>query len=170
MREDRPLSRYLASVPGRIAAGPAEIAYPELIAVGGEAARFAWDEFFSGELPNLHTRTAYSRAVRRFLAWCESAGLNLQTITSGHVGNYFNRNGGSIPTKKLHLAAVRRFFDRLVVRHVVVLNPALSVRAERYQVVEGKTPEITVQQARALLASINTEHVAGVRIAQLWPC
>jgi integrase/recombinase XerD len=96
--------------------------------------------------------------------------LNLQTITPGHVGNYFNRNGGSIPTKKLHRAAVRRFFDRLVVRHVVVPNPALSVRAERYQVVEGKTPEITVQQARALLASINTEHLVGVRIAQLWPC
>jgi predicted DNA-binding protein (UPF0251 family) len=54
------------------------------------------------------------------------------------------------PTKKLRLATLRKFFDVLVVRHVVVLNPAASVRAERYAVVEGKTPEISAKQARKL--------------------
>ena len=49
---------------------------------------------------------------------------------------------GSAPSKKLHLAALRHFFDQLVTRHAVILNPAASVRAQRYQVVEGKTPEI----------------------------
>ena len=39
-------------------------------------------------------------------------------------------------------------FDLLVVRHVVILNPAASVRAERYSTVEGKTPEIGTAQAR----------------------
>lgn len=67
------------------------------------------------------------------------------------------------PTRKLHLAALRRFFDQLVLRHVVILNPALSVRGERYQVVEGRTPEITIQQARQLLMSIDTSHVVGLR-------
>ena len=37
----------------------------------------------------------------------------------------------------------------------MLLNPALSVRGERYQVVEGKTPEITVRGARQLLAAAN---------------
>ena len=48
-------------------------------------------------------------------------------------------------------------------RHAILLNPALSVRGERYQVVEGKTPEITVEGARTLLASIDTSTVVGLR-------
>ena len=46
---------------------------------------------------------------------------------------------------------------------MVVLNPAATVRGERYQVVEGKTPEITAAQARQLLDSINTKQLVGVR-------
>jgi site-specific recombinase XerD len=69
----------------------------------------------------------------------------------------------ALPTKKQHLAALRHFFDQLVTRHAVLLNPAASVRGERYQVVEGKTPEISVEQARRLLQSINTTHVVGLR-------
>src|ERR1035441_7280519 len=48
-------------------------------------------------------------------------------------------------------------------RHAIILNPALSVRGERYQVVEGKTPEITVKGARDLLAAIKTNTVVGLR-------
>ena len=85
-------------------------------------------------------------------------------ITPGHVGDYLT---GLItlatPTKKLRLAALRKFFDVLVVRHVVVLNPAASVRAERYAVVEGKTPEISAKQARNLLKSIDTANLVGLR-------
>lgn len=126
-------------------------------------ARFAWDEFFSSEISNAHTRTAYLRAVRVFLSWCEDRRLTLPAITPGLIGEYFGQHAGSIPTKKLALAAIRHFFDTLVMRHVVVLNPAHSVRAERYKVVEGKTPEITVEQARTLLQSIDTSHVVGLR-------
>lgn len=136
---------------------------PTIITEAGAAARFAWEEFFEGELPNTHTRTAYRRAVRQFLMWCEQSGLDLQRLSPGIVGQYFGQHPGSIPTKKQHLAAIRRLFDRLVTRHVVVLNPAASVRADRYQVVEGKTPEITIEQARKLLASIDTSHVVGLR-------
>lgn len=42
----------------------------------------------------------------------------------------------------------------MVVRHAVLLNPAASVRGEKYQVVEEKTPEISIEQARTLIASI----------------
>lgn len=45
-------------------------------------------------------------------------------------------------TSKQHLAAIRHFFDGLVTRHAIILNPALSVRGKRYEVAEGKTPEI----------------------------
>ncbi len=58
------------------------------------------------------------------------------------VGEYFDELPISIQSKKVHLAAIRAFFDVLVQRHVVVLNPALSVRTERYSAVEGRTPKI----------------------------
>lgn len=50
-----------------------------------------------------------------------------------------------------------------VTRHALILNPALPVRGERYQVVEGKTPEMTVEGARKLLASIGIGTVVELR-------
>jgi site-specific recombinase XerD len=117
-----------------------------------------WDEFFSAGIRNPHTRRAYAHAVRRFLAWCQVRQLELRTITPGLVAQYLDQLAGSIPTRKQHLAAIKGFFDALVLRHVVVLNPAASVKAERYSVVEGKTPEITVEQARTLLRSIRVSY------------
>ncbi len=49
-----------------------------------------------------------------------------------------------------------------MLRHVVILNPAASVRGDRHVAVEGKTPEITVEQARRLLASIDTSRLVGL--------
>jgi integrase/recombinase XerD len=66
-------------------------------------------------------------------------------------------------SKKQVLSALRHFFDCMVVRHAMALNPAATVRSERYSVVEGKTPEITVAQARKLLESIATDNVVGLR-------
>jgi site-specific recombinase XerD len=55
------------------------------------------------------------------------------------------------------------FFDGLVTHHAIALNPALSVRGERYTVMDGKTPEIHKEEARKLLASIDTSHIIGLR-------
>lgn len=144
---------------------PAKTAWdlPECVAAAGAAAEFAWEEFFAAEVRNAHTRAAYLRAVRRFLGWAEKQEVELARITPGMVGRYFDELPVSIPSKKLHLAAIRSFFDVLVTRHVVVLNPALSVRTERYSVMEGKTPEITVEQSRKLLSSIKLESIADLR-------
>jgi integrase/recombinase XerD len=53
-------------------------------------------------------------------------------------------------------------------RHVVILNPAATVRGVKEQVIEGRTPEITIEQAGKLLAqagkllaSVNTGTIAG---------
>jgi site-specific recombinase XerD len=73
------------------------------------------------------------------------------------VGLYFDglrKENLSIATRKQHLAAIRHFFDGMVTRHAIILNPALSVRGDRYAVIEGKTPEISVPQARRLLKGI----------------
>lgn len=93
------------------------------------------------------------QATAAGLAWDHAEG----------VGNYVDQLLYAPATKKLHLAALRCFFDDLVVRHVVILNPVASVRGERYQVLEGKTPEISAAQVRKLLAAIDTGSVVGLR-------
>ncbi len=135
----------------------AAAALPDIIRRAGQAAVFAAEEFFYGAIRNEHTRTAYRRAVDRFLAWCEQRGLELPRIAPGDVGQYFDglrKKGLSVATRKQHLAGLRHFFDGMVTRHAIILNPALSVREERYEVIEGKTPEITVQHAGNLLSGI----------------
>ncbi len=136
---------------------------PAIVRLAGASAQFAWEEFFQGEIANHHTRKNYIHAVRKFLAWAEGRGLELVRITPGDVGRYFQDLPLAVPTKKLHLAALRKFFDRMVNRHVVVINPAATVRAERYAVVEGKTPEIRPEQARTLLQSIDASTTVGRR-------
>jgi len=136
---------------------------PVLINKAGESARFAWEEFFYGRLRNPGTRRAYRLAVERFLNWSAQQGFELINIAPGNVGRYLDGLAVSPATKKLHLSALRHFFDEMVLRHATFLNPAASVRADRLQAIEGKTPEITVKQARHLLASIDTSHVVGLR-------
>jgi len=139
---------------------------PQILVRGGNAAVFAAEEFFFGRIRNEHTRAAYMTAIRRFLAWAEKSGLELRRISPRDVGEYLDglrKENTSVSTRKQHLAAIRHFFDALVTRHAVILNPALSVRGERYQVVEGKTPEIRVEGARNLLASIKISTVVGLR-------
>lgn len=136
---------------------------PALVARCGAAAEFAWEEFVYGKIRNPNTRRAYERAIREFLAHCEGLGRDLPHVSPRDVGDYLDQRELSPASKKLCLSALRHFFDTLVTRHVVVLNPATSVRGERLQVVEGKTPEISIKQARLLLASIDTGSVVGLR-------
>ena len=84
-------------------------------------------------------------------------------MSPADVGIYLDELTLSVASKKQILAGLRHFFDGMVTRHAIALNPALSVRGERYQVMEGKTPEITIKQARTLLSSINIDNVVGLR-------
>lgn len=76
--------------------------------------------------------------MRLFSDWCQQRALELIRVTPEDVTRFLDGLSVASPTRKLHLAALRRFFDALVLRHVLILNPALSVRSEGYQVVEGK--------------------------------
>jgi integrase/recombinase XerD len=136
---------------------------PAIVKLAGKAAEFAWDEFFQAEIANAYTRKNYMHAVKQFLAWVEGRRLELPRVSPGDVGEYLQDLELATPTKKLHLAALRRFFDRLVNRHVCVINPAATVKAQRYSVVEGKTPEIGPDQARKLLKSIDVSNPVGLR-------
>jgi len=139
---------------------------PAIIHRSGANATFAAKEFFDGTIRNEHTRRAYLHAVKLFLAWAEKHGRGeLVNIAPWDVGKYMGEltKTTSIATRNQHLSALRHFFDGMVTRHAIVLNPALSVRGERYSAIEGKTPEISIAQARVLLGSLNTTHVVGLR-------
>jgi site-specific recombinase XerD len=136
---------------------------PALITQTGGNARFAYDEFFKATLNNPHTRRAYGRIVDRFLNWCLARPVELHRITPGLAGDYIGQLAGSAPTKNQALAALRHFFDALVQRHVVPLNSFASVRGIKYSVTEGKTPEISVEQAKKLFRSLHVEDVVGLR-------
>ena len=136
---------------------------PEILVRAGANAIFAAEEFFKATINNAHTRRAYGRAVTRFLAWCEHQGLELGQVTPGLAGEYVGQLKGSAPTKNQALAALRHFFDGLVTRHALALNPFASVRGLKHRVAEGATPEISVEQARKLLRSLDLGHVVGLR-------
>jgi site-specific recombinase XerD len=138
---------------------------PAIITDAGGAAKFAWDEFFKAKIANDQTRKNYAHAVGKFLVWCNDPErrIPLIQISPGHVGDYLSSLELATPTKKLRLAALRKFFDVLVVRHVAILNRAASVQAERYAVVEGKTPAISAKHARRLLEYLDTSSLVGLR-------
>jgi site-specific recombinase XerD len=124
---------------------------------------FAAEEFFKATLSNEHTRRAYGRIAGRFLSWCDERGLQLRQVTPGLAGEYMSRLPGSAPTRNQALAALRHFFDALVQRHAVALNPFASVRGLKYSVTEGRTAELAIEQARKLFRSINTGNIVGLR-------
>jgi site-specific recombinase XerD len=67
------------------------------------------------------------------------------------------------PSVKHQLAAIRMLFDWLVVGQVVPINPASAVRGPKHVVKKGKTPVLSVEEAHALLASIDTTSPVGLR-------
>ena len=158
-----------------VVADPAEP--PAIIRFAGNNARFAYEEFFAGE-ENSHTERAYRHAVHRFLTHCESLSVALPNVTPGIVSDYLKKLQADIKTKrgesprtrpaskpmrKLHLAGIRKFLDKCVERHAIALNPALSVRGPKHSMTEGKTPALSVQQARDVFASIDTSDIVGLR-------
>lgn len=136
---------------------------PAILQDAGNAATFAAEEFFEAQLSNEHTRRAYGRYVRLFLQRCEAHGLALRQITPAEAARFIRDLAPSVSTQKVALAALRRFFDCLVTRHVVMLNPFASVRGPRQPAEAGRTPEITVPQVRQLLDSIDATHLPGLR-------
>ena len=136
---------------------------PAVLERAGANALFAADEFFAARISNPHTRRAYARVVRRFLAWCEDQGLELARVSPGLAGRFIDELPGDTSTKNQALAGLRHFFDTLVTRHAAPLNPFQSVRGRKHDTTDGKTPGLSIPQARDLLGSIDTSHVVGLR-------
>ena len=140
-------------------------AVPALYAPTARAAK-RFIEYFAANIRNSNTRRAYFRAVLDFSTWCDAQELSyIVDVEPLHVAAYIESLGTRLskPSVKQALAALRMLFDWLVVGGVIATNPAAPVRGPRYTVRKGKTPVLTADEARALLESIDTSTVIGLR-------
>src|SRR3954466_2208930 len=155
----KPAARTVAKV-------ASTIIVPAAIAGAGDHAARRFLEFFAATIRNRNTRAAYYTACMRFFAWCDQHQLgHIHDIEPLHVAAYIEALGRDFekPTVKQHLAAIRMLFDWLVTGQVVATNPAHSVRGPKHVVRRGKTSVLTADEARALLDSINTSTLVGLR-------
>ena len=138
---------------------------PALFLPAPEAAE-RFFEFFTANIRNKNTRRAYYKAACRFSHWCEGKGLrDLAQVKPVHVAAYIEGLLQELarPSVKQHLAALRMLFDWLVVGQVLGSNPAHAVRGPKHVVKKGRTPVLDREEARALLAVIDTGTLTGLR-------
>lgn len=139
---------------------------PSLVSAAGPQASTSFIEFFVSNIRNPNTRRAYGRAVGDFLTWCgHSEVASIVDVQPLHVAAWIEllTSSHSAPTAKQRLAAVRMLFDWLVVKQVLPVNPAASVRGPSHSVKRGKTPVLDPAEARALLDAIDCSTVVGLR-------
>jgi site-specific recombinase XerD len=128
--------------------------------------------FFTAHIRNRKTRRAFYKAACRFSDWCAEKGvLELSGVKPPHVAAYIEMlglpepdgAGLSKPSVKQHLAALRMLCDWLVVGHGLDHNPAHAVRGPKYSQRKGKTTVRDREEARALIAAIDTGSLTGLR-------
>lgn len=139
---------------------------PAMVWAAGPQASTSFLEFFVSHIRNANTRRAYGRAVGDFLEWCGHAGVvSIDQVRPLHVAAWVEvlTDSHSAPTAKQRLAAVRMLYDWLVVKQVVSVNPASSVRGPGHSVKRGKTPVLDPSEARTLLDAIDCTTLVGLR-------
>jgi integrase/recombinase XerD len=137
---------------------------PALIVAAGKQSQYAWEEFFNGNIANSHTRRAYKRAVTQLLDYVASQELSLLDISPAVLREYFdNQLKVSLSSKKQILAGLRHFFDYQVMRHAMLLNPALSIRLERMEYRKGKTRPLAPNEARMAIEALELKSPIDLR-------
>jgi integrase/recombinase XerD len=162
---DKPMPSSQAIIPFLPSISPAGGTLPALFEASPDAGR-RFLEFFTVNIRNAHTRRAYFKAIETFAAWCDSRGLaRFAAVQPFHVAGYVEQLGRSHskPTVKQHLAAIRTLFDWLVTGQIMPSNPAHAVRGPKHSVRKGKTSVLDAGEMRALLASIDTGSLIGLR-------
>lgn len=138
---------------------------PAVIAAAGEPARERFFEFFAAQIRNRNTRGAYLQAAHQFFRWCDEHRLELRGIRPLHVATYIEAKQRelSAPSIKQHLAGLRMLFNWLVLGQILPTNPALFVKGPKFSRQVGITPILEASQMRALLDSIETISLKGLR-------
>jgi site-specific recombinase XerC len=116
-------------------------------------------DFFTTNIRNRHSRRAYYNAACKFSEFCAGRGVrDLAHVKPVHVAGYVESllAGFAKQTIKQDLAAIRMLYDWLIVGQIIDVNPAHAVRGPRHVATKGRTPVLNREEARAVLASIDT--------------
>ena len=146
--------------------GKLDLVLPALIIDAGTPTAKRFIEFFTASIRNPNTREAYGRAVRDFFAWCDDNQIGpLIDIEAVHVAAYIEQltQEKAAQTVKQRLAAIKSLFDFLTNGGILPANPASSVRGPKHSTKKGKTPILMADDARALIKSIPTDTLPGLR-------
>ncbi len=113
------------------------------------------------------TRRAYAADVRDFAAF---SGLQTQSellqVARSHVlacRHHLQAQGLSPSTQRRKLAALSSLMEHLLDEQLIPTNPARGVRRPRLETHEGKTPALSLEQAKALLEAPDANTLKGVR-------
>ena len=93
------------------------------------------------------------------------AELQLIRVTPGDVGAYFQELPLAVRTKKLHLAALRKFCDRLVNRHVIVINRMMKRRLKAADLPDQYSPH----SFRVATVTDLLEQNVELESCKIWP-
>jgi len=124
-------------------------------------------EFFAADIGSPHTRRAYARAAKEFLAWCSGRrhAIDRGCAAGARCNMDRSRDPRVVGAKRQATARgdpspVRLARDR----PARDLNPAGSVRGPRHVATSGQTAALDPAEARVLLDSIDTTTThAGLR-------
>lgn len=123
-------------------------------------------DFLAANIRNRNTREAYYRAACSSFAWLKQNDITeLDDIEPMHVSLCVQTllATAAKPTVKQHLAGIRHLFDRLVTGQILPANLAHALRGPKHVLRRGKAPFLTEDQARHLLADIDSSTVVGLR-------
>jgi len=124
--------------------------FQNLAAVPAAAVWFA-------NLDNLNTRRAYRNDMEDFMAFLVIERPDeFRAVTRAHVIAWRGKleaDGLAPSTIRRKLSAVSSLFDHLCNENAVTHNPVAGVKRPTAEVNEGKTPALSDDQARALLAA-----------------
>jgi len=124
-------------------------------------------ESFAARLPNANTRVAYLTSLETFVRWCELNDLcDLTLVRPLHISAYLahlEAQGRAILTRKLALAALKRFFGVLCELGEMEHNPVASVSGPRLRRTKGITRALSDDEREAFLAVIPTGTLQGLR-------
>jgi len=161
-----PSTELVLAAPARlVAARPEGDAVTAVALWAGPAAADETLSFLTATIRNPNTRRAYHRAVSRFVAWCAQRSIDIRHVTAPAVAAHIDELKRSMqpPSVTLHLSALRHWFDKLVLGHVLPYNPAHAVRGERQSKTRGKTPVFDARDAKQLFVSIDASTLRGAR-------
>ena len=132
----------------RVIPGSSSQTLPALIAEAGTAASFAWDEFFNAIIRNPHTRAAYGRAVSGS-CWAEPQGSRSPRLLPAWSAPISINSRAARPRGSCTWQPCVRSLTHWLFAMSSPKPGRLGTRGT-LQVIEGKTPEISIVQARTL--------------------